>query len=519
MIVRKPYAFLIKNFRLIHLFMLIFSSYLLIQSNLLFKFFNNYVDTRQVVSTGSLASQYITPSMYIFSLLLIIFSFIIFILLNQKDKPKLLYITMMIFYFALIIFSIVSSLTITNIELEGINPQIARIIRDISLISFLIQIGYDVLILVRTIGFDIKKFHFGEDLQSLDIDISDSEEIELTSGIDIDRLVRKFKMKKEDLKAFFLENKVIIISILVILILIIPGYFFVKDHYSNKLYLEGETIKLNDYTLKINSSYYTKYDYKGEKLLEGENSYLIVNFNISNYSDEEISIDLSDIKLEVNDEIYSTNITLYDHFIDLGNGYYNQKISNSESKSYIVIFIISDDDIKEEIKLRYTEDLSYSNREALATYKRIKLEPNYLDEMVYKDSVKLNEELDLTGSLLKNSNILFSNYSIKEKFSYESEDLTKYVTNNNGYVMKLSYVFNLDDDINFITDLTDFATKYFLLVYTYNDVEYKTYITNITPLTYESKDLYLAVSENVKNSTGIKIVINIRNINYTYIIK
>ena len=38
------------------------------------------------------------------------------------------------------------------------------------------------MVLVRGLGFDIKKFNFVKDLHELDIDVTDEEEVELTLG-------------------------------------------------------------------------------------------------------------------------------------------------------------------------------------------------------------------------------------------------------------------------------------------------------------------------------------------------
>lgn len=519
MIVRKPYAFLIKNFKLIHFFMLVITSYILYKSNSIFTFFNEYVSTRQVVSTGTLSIEYVPFLLFIFSILIIAFSVIIMILLKQKDKPNFLYLTIIIFYFAFIIFCIYSRLNISDIELEGIDPQKARIIRDISLIVFLIQIVYEVLLLVRTFGFDIKKFHFGEDLQSLQIDITDNEEVELTTGIDTDKLIRRLKMKGEDLKAFFLENKFMIILLSILLVIVIPLTFKLINANANKKYNENEVIDLRSYNLKVNNSYITKYDYKGKKLLSGNSSYLIVNFNITNYSNDKFGVNLNNFKLVINDNIYDTNVTLYDNFIDLGNGYNGQKLNTNESKNYIMLFIVNDEDLTSDILLRYTSNIKYVNSEAKPTYKRVLLSTKQLDTKKEYDPVSMNEEIDFSDSLLKDTKITLTSYGIRNKYSYILNNNTKYIVNNSGLVFKLSYNFTLDSDISFISDFSEFITKYCQIEYVYNNVTYKYYVNNITPSKYEDSDIYLAVNDNIINSTSIKLIFNIRNNIFTYVIK
>ena len=79
--------------------MLILSSYLLYRANVIFTFFSKYVETRKIIYTGTLAIENVPNLIFIFSLLIILFSVIIYILLKQKDKPKLLYVSIILFYF------------------------------------------------------------------------------------------------------------------------------------------------------------------------------------------------------------------------------------------------------------------------------------------------------------------------------------------------------------------------------------------------------------------------------------
>ena len=50
MIFKKPYAFLIKNFRLFHLILAIIMGYLVYQTNLLSSFFKEYLVNNKVIT-------------------------------------------------------------------------------------------------------------------------------------------------------------------------------------------------------------------------------------------------------------------------------------------------------------------------------------------------------------------------------------------------------------------------------------------------------------------------------------
>ena len=65
MILRKPYAFLIKHFRLIHLVLSILFLYLLFQTGNINGFFNDFVNAGYVTNEVNIASTYIHPYIYI----------------------------------------------------------------------------------------------------------------------------------------------------------------------------------------------------------------------------------------------------------------------------------------------------------------------------------------------------------------------------------------------------------------------------------------------------------------------
>ena len=395
MIIRKPYAFLIKHFKLIHFVMLVLSIYIVNRANIIFNFFNEYVTTRQVSSAEYISSNYLPLFLFISSILIITLSIIIFILLKQKDKPKLLYIIIIIYYILFIIFLIIAGMVISTIYIEGLSPQLSRIYRDISLIALIIQIIFIVLIAIRAVGFDIKKFHFGEDLQELQIEVTDNEEIEITSGIDFDKISRNLQIKKEDFKSFYIENKAMIIIILFLMIIVIPGSFIIRNIVNNKHFQQGEIIKLNNFDMSIKSSYTTKYNYNGNLKLKENKSYLIIEFYLKNNKQKKSSINLNSLTLESNNHIYSPNTSNYNSFIDIGIGYDSQALLFNEEKKYIAVFIVDDEDITNNMNIRYTDDPTSK----ILNYKRIDIMPMNLDNDIKKENIKIGEIINLAQML------------------------------------------------------------------------------------------------------------------------
>jgi len=518
MIVRKPYAFLIKHFKLIHFFILAFSLYLIYKSYGIFTFFYDYVETWQVISIGDLAGSYVPIILFMFSIFVIIFSIIIFILLKAKDKPKLLYVFMILYYIAFMIFCVYARGNIVDIQLNRVDPQSARIIRDSSLVFLVIQAIFVLFILIRTLGFDIRKFHFGEDLQELEVELSDSEEVEVTSGIDVDKLLRRYAMKKEDLKAFYYENKTILILIFIFGFLIIPGTFIIRNNFENKLYVEKELVDLEDFYLTINKSFITKYDYRGDKkFVDTKNSFVIIEFNLKNNGSSKRGINLDNLRLEVGENVYHTNTTYYNLFIDMGKGYYKQEIGSDISEDYIAIFVVDDADLSKDLIIRYTDKLTDNIIDTL--YKRIVIKPEELDnvERTYNNNIK--EILNFQDIVMKGSYFSIGKFDVKDDFVYESSEQKKYIINQYGKVLKLSYQFNVNENIDHISSFADLIAMYGTIIYTYNDKEYKEKIVNLTPKIYSEQDLFLAVDDKFANATNIKIVLKVRGANYIYNLK
>ena len=508
MIIRKPYAFLIKNFRLIHLFMLLISGFLLYRVNVALQFFNDYVKTRQVIRSDTLIGETVPISIIVFSILIISMSIAIIVLFKKKDKPILLYFASVIFYIAIIVLTIITRGVMTTIMIEGIDPRVSRIFRDFWLILFVVQIIVVGFYLIRTLGFDVKKFHFGEDLVELKIEAEDNEEYELTTGFDADKLRMRSKMKLQELKSFYYENKIIIIVILFLILIVMPSSLIAHYVISNKKYSENEVVVLNNYEFKVLETYITKKSYNGNTLFRNSNSYLIVKFNVNNPTNNDVKINMNNLRLEINNKVYGANTTSYQNFTDLGTGYEGQSIIN-DSRDFIAVFAIKDEDLTDYVIVRYAEELYVKNNEATGKYYRILLNPKNIDKVDNVANLKIGEQLLITDLKLS-----IDKYNIKDYYTYEINNKTKYIVNKNGLVLSLNYTFTS----NAYNNLSEYLKKYGSIRYTINSKTYNLNIENLTPSSIKDI-LYLAVDEDIKDADDIYLVIKLRNTECKYKLK
>ena len=92
MVLRKPLAFLIKHFKLIHFFLVIICIFLIYKTSNILVFFNEYIGSNTGVLTTQVAHIYVTSSMYFWVLVMMGGSALLLTILKLKEKPIKFYI-------------------------------------------------------------------------------------------------------------------------------------------------------------------------------------------------------------------------------------------------------------------------------------------------------------------------------------------------------------------------------------------------------------------------------------------
>jgi len=374
MILRKPYAFLIKHFKLIHLFITILIINLINKTNNILNFFKDYIndDIFQVD-----ASNYINIFTYISLFIIIGLVLIIIILMRKKDKPLLFYILTVIFYSVLFVGFIYIGSVISDLEFNLLDRKSISFVRDITRIMLIGQWIFLIPYIIRTLGFDIKKFDFKRDLQELEITEEDSEEFELVSPLDMNKVGKITRKKIRELKYYYIENKLFII-IAIIVIVFATGFYIIKkiDFESLKKYDEKEIIEMdNFYTMTIDDSYITTKNDEGKVISVNNNFFLIVKFTVKSNYNGKFALDTSKFIIKIKDKEFIASRNYYNYFKNYGIGYKSQRFSLNDNKTYILVYNIPDKYKKENIILEYNYKYDYSEEEAKMIKKVVKLKP------------------------------------------------------------------------------------------------------------------------------------------------
>lgn len=519
MILKKPYAFLIKNFKRIHFILFILNAFLSYYVYKTYKFFLDYQKIGKTFFKDDLVIEYIKPSMFILIGLCILVLITIVVLLNQKQKPIKLYIIMISYYVILIVFLLLNAKYLNVLQFDGLEPKLVRMFKDLNFLSLFIQVIFSLILLIRAVGFDIKKFDFGTDIVALEIDVSDDEEVELTTGIDIDDVSGKSRKRLRELKYFYAENKSVLIGGIILVILAFSILFYTKI-ISNETYKEGMIIPFYRSELKINKSYITKLDYKGQTISPKGYSYIIIEFDVKGIYTEPKEMSTDNFRLNANNNNYHITTRKYKNFTDMGVGYIDQKIPTGETKTYIIVFEVKEEDIKEDIILKYADSKTIKGSKVIINYKDIKINPNDIDKVNDFGPFSLNSQSYFGYSFLKESHLTINNIELSNRFEYEvNNNKIPFSSALNNTIIKLEYLFDLDEELTYISNFKDLINEHGFISYNDGENISKLSFVDITPEKYVGNAVFLEVSNKIKESDNIFLIITIRNCRYTYKLK
>ena len=374
MILRKPYAFLIKYFKLIHLFISGIIFFLISKTNAILNFFKDYIND-DIIEIN--VSSYVNFGVYFALLLLIGLVIIIIVLMRKKEKPLLFYILTIMGYFVLFVGFAYTGSVISSLQFDFLDRKTISFVRDITRFMLIGQYIFLIPYIIRALGFDIRKFDFKKDLQELDISEEDNEEFELLAPIDTDKIKKVGRKRLRELNYYYIENKLFILIILGIVLFVLGVNIFNSiDFDSLKKYEEKEIINLdNFYTLKMDDSYITTKNDKGKVVALNNNFYLIVKFTVNSMYDGEFSLETNKFIVEIDDKQFVPGKMYYSYFNNYGIGYKSQKFLLNDNKTFILVYNIPNKYREDKMNLEYNYRYDYGSNKPKMIKKVIKLNP------------------------------------------------------------------------------------------------------------------------------------------------
>ena len=517
MVIRKPYAFLIKNFKKIHIALLLFSLYIYYKVLKTNGFISEFVSLGSYDPNVEPITKYIT-----FILLMVIFiSFIgnigLILLLRHKGKPWKLYLVPAIEY-GVLIFILIWARNFFNYYDGTQTGMDIRLIRDIMYIATIGQFPIVLIYAMRILGVDLQKFNFKMDEEYLELTKEDREELEININIDYHAFVRLFNKTKRYLTYFYLEHKKICNGIAIIIVVILLRRLLIFVFVTNKSYDEGEIYNANGYTIVIKNSYYTDKNKIGETI-EEDRAFIILDLSITNNWDKR-DLNLSNFHIIKGvDDYTEVSKTHASDFDDLGKTVDSiQKIKNKETINTILIYNVKKDKkVKTNNYVLYYQEINGGNDTHL---RKIKLKINDLSKLKEDKKLKLSQKMDISTNELKEK-ITLETAELKEKISYlKGENLfhsyqivdAELEAELGTKILEISFT---SDEIDG-KELIDFSTKYGRIKYDDNGKIRLEKIKNAITSKYYGKNLYIIVPSSIEKIDDVDLVYTIRNKRYTY---
>lgn len=507
MILRKPYAFFIRVFKPVHIILGILITYLIYLQNSILIYFNNYIHSSDdIVNIGVNRLTYVIP------LIIIIFCIGIFLIMSKKNKPIRFYIASILSFIVIIIINLFVNSFIRQLS-DGVIPvSRVKIARDLSLINIIIEVVLFVFFLIRGLGINLRKFDFSSDLLKLDINDEDKEEIEVSINLDSDTRKRNRKGSVRNLKYKYLENKLFYNILLGIILFVLVGFTFVIYGVVVDVEKPNYVYSSAGFSFKVNNSYIVNKNYKGTDI----DNLIVLDVSMLSYNSK--SIDLSNFSLIIDDVTFKPITKYASSLIDIGVSYIDEDLSNSYN-NYLIVFDVPEKYIGSKMILKYV---------GINDIVRIRVKPAKLnsDSKTIKynigDTVDMNDslgdikfkinEFDIQNNYLINYDYCHNNVCISSKEYIKPSIDQKF----DKAVMRFKVEFTNNSDIS--------VSSFYELLSRFGSIKYGDSIQNtgfeeIISTKKNTGYVYVGVNKNIINSSSIKLVFNIRNVNIEYMLR
>ncbi len=525
MILKKPYAFLIKHFRFIHLGLAIPIVYLLIKTGGIVSFFGEYVASNYYTSISNIAGTYINYFMYLAILIILIITIFIYFLMKKKEKSTKFYFFLIIFYVILLVIIGITHSILKGMEINTLEATTARAYRDISYIFYLPQFFFLGYTIFRGIGFDIKKFNFEIDIKELEISDIDSEEFELTLGIEDYKIKRNIRRFIRELKYYIQENR-FIFTILCSIFIIVLGTVIYLNFNVYKTYRQKETLSHNNLNIKVMGSMVTNRDYSG-KVFRDNKYYLVLKLAIENRGRENKTLDYNSFFINLDTRRVYPTLDRASYFIDYAMPIrQDTNLVPGSNDMYVLAYEITEKEVKKDYKLKILEQITYQIGEIAPEYKTVSLKPYQAIDIETIKTFNLGKILTFEESNIGYSSLQIKDFSLGNTYAYEYEScqnnncrtLTERLATNSNFktLLVLEAITNIDETTLYYKSARSsrvFPEHFFYIEYQDNDGSHISEIVNKTPQTYKNGYI-LEVSNEVENATAINLGIMIRDKKY-----
>ena len=509
MILRKPYAFLIKYFQQIHLVLIALCSFLFYKSITLQTFVRNFIATESYDASLESVHHYTNFWTYFCFIALFLIVLILMTLLRYKKKPWKIYLLIFLEYFLLLCVFLYISSFFDQYDAYSLMTSIMAG-RDLLFLVTLPQYLVFVIFAVRFLGLDLKKFGFKQDDEYLDIKEEDREEFELNLTFDKENVVRRIKKFFRHVKYVYLEHRFLSNLLITLFVLGISLYCFYYFGVVLKVYHEGDKVAANHYEIEVLNSYLTQNDSNGDSILgQDDSSFVVVDLKVTNLGSDRV-LNLDRFHLLNHNESFQHTTQYYASFVDLGSSYSGKTLVSSSSVRFLLVYQVKTD-LEKDNYILYYQDVDDN-----LSLKKIQLSIRDVREIAVAQEYSLKEEavfptednLTITSSSLADFAV-YSTYRCDDQGCSMREESVSLAPNK---ILTLTFISDTLDGNRFI----DFLQRYAKMKYrNIENQEVIMDVSNALSRDYYGNRAYLRVPSDV-SAEGISLIFTFRDKQYIY---
>lgn len=525
MILRKPYALLIKNFRLIHILMTILTVFFFLKCSDMLSFLSDYISNTGFIIESYRIKELIPLTLNLGLIFFILINIVILVLMKMKDKSITLYVINIVFYISLFILFSYTATTINTMQTRIIDVRVIRALRDIFIAANLGGIISIFMYGMRATGFDVKKFNFNKDLNEIEVEEADNEEFEVSVNVDTNKISRKRRKTVRMIKYFYFENRFIcncVLGILGVVVLIITLY---QVFTGEPTYNQFKVFNAGSYNLEVKKTYVTDKD-KNDAIISEDKAFVVMEVKIKKRTDNQLKLNIGRFALSVNGHSYYHNYNYKDYFSDIGPSYTDEELTK-EYQKFILIYRINKSDMNKKMQLHYSD----GTNNIIVNLKQTYLEGNDTLEFKLKDNLVLentilnNYEFSIDKFTLDKNILVNYKYCTTKEVCYNAKEyiVPSLSSNYDKAVLRLDYNFKLPEEYNsYATNINMFLTKLGYLKY---EIDGKEYVNKFNLGTLKAikvnqpNTTYLEVKEEVLNASKVVLGIKLRNKTYEVVLK
>lgn len=523
MVIKKPYGFLIKHYKLIHLLLIVPTIYLLLKFGDISTFFSGYVAQDLKSFETGVADNYITLLTYLVLIFMMLSNGIIYLLMSSKKKPTFVYATGLVYSIVLFVLTFIFYSTMNSIDRNTLDATIINFINDLSSIapapSYFLIIAY----FIKGIGFNIKTMRF-ENNTDLYVSEEDEEEIEIKINSEGYASKKAFVHTARELKYYVLENKFVFACFSILGVIGIGVALYMNFEVYNKKHKLYESFALDNFTMTLKESYITNVDYSGN-IISDDKYFIALKIAIHNKSFQDLSIDSSNFRLYYGNEFIYPKYDRSSRFIDIGKNYQGTLIKKQTAADYVFVYELTKKQLKTQYQIKILSGLTKDSTDLTPSYKIINIRPVNIIKTENIGETKVGKEVLFKETLLGDTIYKLNEVSFQSSYVFKATQCTgvgicqtgnyTVVAESGKTLMVVKDSIKWDETSSYyLNSKRDYYGDFAQLKFNYqsilNDKTYTSDLVDVTPAHLKDAKVY-EVSKMLETATNVDLIFTIRN--------